>query len=52
MLCWLFGIGRCDSKKGEEDEEKKKKKAASGLVSAMIDRIWRWCRDVIIVVRV
>lgn len=51
MLYWLFGIGRCNSKKGEE-EEKKKKKAASGLVSAMIDRIWRWCRDVIVVVRV
>lgn len=50
MLCWLFGIGRCNSKK--EGEEKKKKKASSGLVSAMIDRIWRWCRDVIVVVRV
>lgn len=49
MLCWLFGIGRCNSKK---EEEEKKKKAASGLVSAMIDRIWRWCRDVIVVVRV
>lgn len=48
MLCWLFGIGRCNSKK---EEEEKKKKAASGLVSAMIDRIWRWCRDVIVVVR-
>lgn len=50
MLCWLFGIGRCNSKK--EEEEKKKKKAASGLVSVMIDRIWRWCRDVIVVVKV
>lgn len=50
MLCWLFGIGRCNSKK--EEEEKKKKKASSGLVSAMIDRIWRWFRDVIVVVRV
>lgn len=49
MLCWLFGIGRCNSKK---EEEEKKKKAASGLVSAMIDRIWRWCRDVIVLVRV
>lgn len=49
MLCWLCGIGRCNSKK---EEEEKKKKAASGLVSAMIDRIWRWCRDVIVVVRV
>lgn len=50
MLCWLFGIGRCNSKK--EEEEEKKKKASSGLVSAIIDRIWRWCRDVIVVVRV
>lgn len=50
MLCWLFGIGRCNSKK--EEEEEKKKNASSGLVSAMIDRIWRWCRDVIVVVRV
>lgn len=50
MLCWLCGIGRCNSKK--EEEEKKKRKASSGLVSAMIDRIWRWCRDVIVVVRV
>lgn len=49
MLYWLFGIGRCNSKK---EEEEKKKKAASGLVSAMIDRIWRWCRGVIVVVRV
>lgn len=49
MLCWLFGIGRCNSKK---EEEEKKKKAASGLVSVMIDRIWRWCRGVIVVVRV
>lgn len=49
MLCWLFGIGRCNSKKEEEEE---KKKAASGLVFAMIDRIWRWCRGVIVVVRV
>lgn len=49
MLCWLFGIGRCNSKK---EEEEKKKKAPSGLVSAMIDRIWRWCRDVIVLVRV
>lgn len=49
MLCWLFGIGRCSSKKEEKEE---KKKASSGLVSAMIDRIWRWCRDVIVVVRV
>lgn len=51
MLYWLFGIGRCNSKK-EGEEKKKKKKASSGLVSAMIDWIWRWCRDVIIVVRV
>lgn len=49
MLCWLCGIGRCNSKK---EEEEKKKKAASGLVSVMIDRTWRWCRDVIVVVRV
>lgn len=47
MLCWLFGIGRCNSK----EEEEKKKKAASGLVSVIIDQIWRWCRDVIVVVR-
>jgi len=52
MLYWLFGIGRCNSKKEEEEKKKKKKKASSGLVSAMIDRIWRWCRDVIVVVRV
>lgn len=52
MLCWLFGIGRCNSKKEEEEEKKKRRKASSGLVSVMIDRIWRWCRGVIVVVRV